>query len=123
MFIYVAGLLSRNEKGEIAFAIEYLENIARMTCHALEVMHKGHTPFCPAIDFTFFIVNKAQNLPKIGEKMIKAYSMNWLRRCDAILLTPGWEMSPGTRAELTEAQKLGLKVFNDISEVPYADSD
>jgi hypothetical protein len=118
--IYVAGLLSRNTKGEIAFAIEYLENIAVQVNYAMDVLHLGHVPFCPALDFMFFVVNSAQHRPRITEKMIKAYSMEWLRASDAILLTPNWQMSPGTRAELAEAQRLGLKVFDDISQVPEA---
>src|SRR3990167_7503581 len=118
MRIYVAGLLSRNTKGKIEFAIEHLENIAVQVNYAMDVLHRGHVPFCPALDFMFFVVNKAQERPKITEKMIKAYSMEWLRASAAILLTPNWEMSPGARAELAEAQALGLKVYNDISEVP-----
>lgn len=123
MYIYVAGLLSRNKKGEVAFAIDYLENVSQMTSYALDILHKGHVPFCPALDFMFFIINHAQARPRITEKQIKLYSMMWLYRCDAILMTPGWEMSPGSRAELEAAKLREMKVYYDISEVPDADSD
>lgn len=116
--IYVAGLLSRNHKGEKAFAIEYLENIAVNGGYAVKIMHKGHYPFCPGIDYSFFIINKAMGLDKISEKAIKGYSMEWLKVSDAIFMTPGWEHSPGSKAELEEAMKLGLKIFWSLDEIP-----
>lgn len=34
-----------------------------------------------------------------------------LRRCDLVVLVPGWEGSVGTEGEITEAEKLGLPIF------------
>ncbi|WP_373047208.1 DUF4406 domain-containing protein [Vulgatibacter sp.] len=34
-----------------------------------------------------------------------------LRRCDALALLPGWELSTGTRGELEEAEQLRLPIF------------
>jgi hypothetical protein len=34
-----------------------------------------------------------------------------MRRCDAVLLVPGWKQSSGTVAEVTEARRMGLPVF------------
>lgn len=41
-----------------------------------------------------------------------------LRRCDAILMIPGWEKSTGARGEKAEAERLGLPVFVAIEEHP-----
>ena len=38
-----------------------------------------------------------------------------MRRCDAVLLVPGWELSRGATVEREEAQKLGLPVFASVS--------
>jgi nucleoside 2-deoxyribosyltransferase len=37
--------------------------------------------------------------------------LEMLRRCDAVLLVPRWYRSSGTRAELVEAHRLGIPVF------------
>ena len=34
-----------------------------------------------------------------------------MRRCDAVVVCPGWEQSQGTRAEIDEAVRLGIPVF------------
>ncbi|OHD26720.1 MAG: hypothetical protein A2Y38_22620 [Spirochaetes bacterium GWB1_59_5] len=40
-----------------------------------------------------------------------------LGRCDAGILVPGWEDSKGTRAEIEEAKRLGIPVFDRIEEL------
>lgn len=40
-----------------------------------------------------------------------ALGLALLRRCDAILMIPGWQESTGARGELALAQKLGLKTY------------
>lgn len=34
-----------------------------------------------------------------------------MRRCDAVVLVPGWDKSTGTRGEIAEARALGIPVF------------
>lgn len=41
-----------------------------------------------------------------------AGTMELLRRCDGILLIPGWDYSAGARAEHQEAQRLGIAAFD-----------
>ncbi len=38
-------------------------------------------------------------------------TMELMRRCDAVVLVPGWEGSVGACAEKAEADRLGLPVF------------
>lgn len=122
MRIYIAGLYSSNLKGEKADVLEVLDNIRIGLRTGAELMLKGQVPFCPWLDFLFFII--LRDGEKISMKTIKAYSMEWLRASEAILLLPGWEKSSGARAEYEEAKRLGLRVFNDIEEVPnVADID
>lgn len=49
--------------------------------------------------------------PSIGDEYWLAATMELMRRCDAVVLVPGWENSEGTLAEIDEAHRLGLKVF------------
>lgn len=46
-----------------------------------------------------------------------AGTLELLRRCDAILMVPGWEESSGARGELAEAIELCMPVFYDIDEL------
>ena len=81
---------------------------------SVEVLLSGNVPFCPWLDYQFWLV-----LPdgeEIPIEAIKAYSMEWLRVSEAILLLPGWEMSPGSCAELAEAKRLGLEVFDGMEQ-------
>lgn len=41
-------------------------------------------------------------------------TLEFMRRCDAVILVPGWENSKGTREEKKEAERLGLPVFRHI---------
>ena len=43
-----------------------------------------------------------------------AGTLQLLRRCDCVMLVPGWESSSGTRAEIREADGLALPVFDDL---------
>lgn len=40
-----------------------------------------------------------------------------LKKCDAILMLPGWENSKGATKELTYAKKNDMKVFFDIKDI------
>lgn len=113
--IYVAGLFSRNECGEKANTIETLNNIRRGLRLSVEVLLADLVPFTPWLDFMYFLM-----LPEgktISESQIKKYSMSWLEVSDTILLVPGWESSPGTRAELERADGLGIPRFNKLQDI------
>lgn len=44
-------------------------------------------------------------------------TLELLRRCDGIIMVPGWEASKGACGELAEAQRLGLAVFMTVEEL------
>ena len=49
--------------------------------------------------------------PDLGDAFWLAATMELMRRCDAVVLCPGWERSTGTMAEIEEAKRLGIPVF------------
>ena len=53
----------------------------------------------------------------ITEGMIKRYSKSWLEVCDAVLLTPGWQKSLGTIAEIEHAKKYNIPVFANLEDL------
>lgn len=42
-----------------------------------------------------------------------AGTLEVLRRCDAVVMMPGWEASKGATAERNEAKRLGMTVYAD----------
>ena len=51
-------------------------------------------------------------------------TMELMRRCDAVLLMPGWAVSAGSLAEIAEAERLGLPVrfHNDCLDIWYMEN-
>ena len=60
--------------------------------------------------------------PGIGDEFWLAATMELLRRADVVVLCPCWEASTGTLAEIAEARRLGLQVFETHHALPFADA-
>ena len=113
--IYVAGLLTPRGVWSSNLAIDHLINQRKMIRQALDVFFAGFDPFVPAFDRQFWMVMRDDE--RITEAMIKRYSKTWLEACDAMLLTPGWKKSDGTRQEIEHALKKGIPVFKNLKEL------
>ena len=46
-------------------------------------------------------------------------TLQLMRRCDAVIMCPGWEASQGATGERAEALRLGLPVLYDIGELRH----
>ena len=112
--VYIAGALTPKGIKSTNPAIEYLFNIRDISRAALDVLFAGFTPFCPGLDFMYFLLLRDKE--RITEPMIKRLSKDFLRRCDAILMTEGWKNSAGSIAEKKLAEELGLPIFYSIQE-------
>ena len=94
MRIYIAGPITGYDLGErLVFFREKRAELDRRG-------HEGVNPL------------ECHELGIPWEAALKA-DLQELCRCDAILLTPGWEKSRGARLELHVALELGLKVILD----------
>ena len=49
--------------------------------------------------------------------MATAYSMNWLEKCDAILVMPKYRKSEGTKAEIERAKELDMPIFYRLEDL------
>jgi hypothetical protein len=119
--VYVAGPLTPKGIKSANPAIEYLLNARDLIRYSIEVLLAGFTPYCPGADFSFFLLLREGE--RITEPMIKRLSKDFLRRCDAILMTEGWQKSPGSVVEKELAEELGFPVFYSLKElVEYNDT-
>lgn len=113
--VYIGGLITPRGVFSKNLAIDHQINLRKMVRCALDVFFAGFDPFVPAFDSQFWWV--MSNGETITEGMIKRYSKSWLKRCDALLLTPKWRKSPGTIAEVELAKKLEIPVFNTLDDL------
>jgi len=113
--VYVAGILTPVGYFSANPAIDYVIACREMTRWGVKALQAGFDPFIPALDGTFWwALDEGQY---ITEAMIKRYSKSWLEVCDAVMLTPGWQKSKGTLAEIKRAEELGIPVFKSLDEL------
>jgi len=108
--IYIAGPLTPRSLDK-NHALEYLENRREMIKAYGILTQAGWCPFCPAFDEDAFLV-----YPQLTIGQVQKNSLAYLKRSDAVLFLPGWEKSPGARAEFEIAVKLGKKIFYSLEE-------
>lgn len=56
--------------------------------------------------------------PDLDDQFWLDATMETLRRCDAVVLVPGWQRSSGTLAEIDEATRLGMPVYKCVEQLP-----
>ncbi len=104
--VYIAGPISDPNP------IKLLQNIRAGICAAARLIGEGYAPFCPHLDYQYFLQWTPSEAPDIDQ--IKAVSLEWLKQCDAVILLPGWRTSHGSRIEFMKAEYLGIPVFFNI---------
>jgi len=102
--VYIAGPFRAANSWEME------QNIRRAEEYALEVWRMGHACVCPHTNTRFFQGAADDSVWLEGDLEI-------LRRCDVVLMVPGWERSSGARAERDEAYIRGLYVYHTLSEL------
>lgn len=97
--IYVAGAYSDSHILGVA------RNIMKGRDLTAELMELGFFAYCPWNDWEIAV---RKELPM---EYWKKNGMAWLQVSEAVVLVPGWENSGGTKAEIAEAERLGIPVF------------
>jgi nucleoside 2-deoxyribosyltransferase len=102
--VYVAGPY----RAANAWLVE--DNVRRAEVFSLLLWRHGFAPVCPHTQTRFF-------QGAASDEVFLRGTLEMMRRCDAVLLLPGWEKSTGTRAELHEANRLGIPAFEHMTEL------
>lgn len=103
--IYVAGRLTAKNNFEITRNVRAAEDVG------LLVVQLGAMPLIPHANtgLTFFGVGE--------EAFWYEGTLELLRRCDAMILVPGWEGSRGVASEIEEAKNLMIPIFERVDEL------
>jgi len=97
--LYIAGPY----RGPTAWDIE--NNIRRVEEVGIEIARAGAFPVMVHANCRFFQGQGTDAFWLDG-------TMELMRRCDAIVLIPGWTVSVGSNNERNEAARLGMPIFN-----------
>lgn len=89
-------------------------NIQAARAIGLQAIRRGWSPIIPHCNCALL----DQVDPSIGDEFWLASTMELMRRADAVLLVPGWKNSSGTQAEVREADRLTIPVFDSIEDLP-----
>lgn len=105
LLVYISGpYTASTPEGVVA-------NVERARQAACELMRLGYAVICP---HTMTAGWEREGIPY--EQFIAA-DLEIVRRCDAVLLLPGWEGSRGARAEFEMAAKAGVPTFLFLEDV------
>jgi hypothetical protein len=112
MRVYVAGPYSSDN------VLGVLSNIRKGNYVAYQLLQLGFAPFSPWLDHLFVLMDFTNDLKVVD---FYEYSIQWLRVSDVIFVQGDWQTSKGTKAEIIEAERLGIPIFFDLTKlVNYA---
>ncbi|MAG39596.1 hypothetical protein CMI41_01330 [Candidatus Pacearchaeota archaeon] len=101
--VYIAG------KYRDEFPFEIQQNIDKAKEIAKIVWASGHVALCPHLNSAHF---EGLNT----EQHFITGTLALMRRCDSVLLVPGWETSEGTKGEIEDALKREIPVYLNVEE-------
>lgn len=108
--VYVAGpFRAVNQRGEPDMW-RVQQNVMRAMEVARAVWHVGVAALCPHANSMFFTGAEPDSVWLAG-------AIELMRRCDAVIVVPGWEQSAGTIEEVRIAREIGLPVFVDLGDI------
>jgi hypothetical protein len=102
--VYIAGPF----RASTAWEIE--QNVRRAEELGFEVFKCGAMPVIPHANTRFFHGQGTDQFWLDG-------TLELARRCDALILVPGWERSTGTRLELRDMLNRGAPTFETVAEL------
>jgi len=99
--VYIAGPF----RAKTAWGVE--QNIRRAEESGMAVFQLGHSAFIPHANTRFFDGT-------LTDQFWLDATAAWLPVSDAVLLVKGYEVSAGTKSEISIARDLGVPVFTSI---------
>lgn len=105
MLVYVAGPYRGKSRFRLIRFFQVLRNIWRARRVAAQLWAKGFVAICPHLN-TFLMDNVCSQ-----ERFLEG-DLEILQHCKALVTTPGYSNSEGTKGEIEFARRLGIPVFH-----------
>ena len=105
---YIAGPYRGKTKEECDLNVQSAKQIAKL------VANKGWMPVTPHLNthgFEFLC-------PHLPDQFWLDGTLELMRKCDIVVLCPGWEFSSGTKAEILEAARSCIPVYYELKDIP-----
>ena len=110
--VYIAGSYTPKDGREET----RLSNIRQAADVAKRLIQLGYLPFClHTMTIGWEDACSYEEFSRFG--------LAWMQTCDAILLLPGWQQSPGARREHEEAVTFGLSIIYGLDSLVSATSE
>lgn len=106
--IYVAGPYRHATRAGIQLNIQSSMKVGCL------VAQKGYSPLIPHMN----TAHMDEVIRPGDEQFWLDATMELMRRCDAVVLCPGWQMSSGTIGEIIEAVRLEIPVYESVEVLP-----
>jgi len=114
--VYITGPYTGSDyhqtERHIAYAREWADKLARA----------GHAFYCPHLNTGHFDTIA----PDVSNHFWREMNLSILRRCDALLLVPGWDNDEVTKRDVHYAEAWGIPVvvtIDEIAELPPAKAE
>lgn len=108
MVVFIAAPYTADRMKDIELNVELAMDAG------IQLMEKGHSPIVPHLSHWMDLYGTVYGVSFPYERWLE-YTMSLVGRCDSLLyLAP----SPGADRELELAERLGLRIFRSLEEVP-----
>lgn len=107
--VYVAGPYRGHSRERVELNIAAAKHVGALA------IAKGWMPLIPHANTAGF-----EHLTEADDDFFLRGTLELMRRCDAVVLCPGWARSMGTRAEIETAKKFRIPVYTSEAALPYA---
>lgn len=107
--VYVAGPYRAHTRERVELNIAAAKHVGALA------IAKGWMPLIPHANTAGF-----EHLTQADDDFFLRGTLELMRRCDAVVLCPGWVASIGTRKEIEIAKSIGTPVYTSEAVLPYA---
>lgn len=105
--VYIAGPM----RGETE--LHLLTNLDEFAAWTAAVFERGFSPYPVCGDSAYL----AKVRPTPGIEQVHCSSLQWVPRCDAVFVLPGWQHSSGALEEVHVAERHGKPVFSELDDL------